>query len=135
MDKDQIIALIREQQAGLVSTVVEQVRGIIAEANKPRFSVSAEDFTDIMGRASVVGEKAMVEMARMLSEGKQLREMERKLLEMATTRPDASQVTPPPDVRDQAPNSNRAPIYRKVSDVPDDIFMQMLTNPVTLALQ
>ena len=137
MDKNEILTLIRDEVKGMVAQIATDIRATIAEASKPKFMCSAEDFSDLYGRAAAVSPQAQAEMASMLAAGKSAAEIQRKLLEIATTKTDAKDVSgtePLADSGDRTRSGTKAPVYRKVADVPDDLFFQSIANPSAYAI-
>lgn len=142
MNEEQIRAMI---QAAIdkvatpdIGEITKQVRAAIAEDNKPQFRISPEELVDLTGRAGAISPEAKMKAMDLYMEGKNGNEIRNAILDMAAKKPDAGDHGNVPPVGNTPPASTaqgRQMPYRKVEEVPDDVFDQMITDPNTMPLQ
>ena len=121
MDKDEIQKMIRDI---LKEALPEAIRAIVPQpAAPPTFAVSLEEMRDLNGQAGAISQEAKARVAEMVAEGKNVNDIQRELLALATRKPDATD-TPPPD-------SNRRDGGNGVTadKIDDDVFLRALCSP------
>lgn len=138
MDKEQILRLIREalqaERVEIVKETTAAVRAAMDEDSKPKIRVSGEELQALMGRAAAISPEAKLRVADLVAEGKQAPEITNELLRIATEKPgDAGDAGGGPGGDGTGLDAGNPPAggttYRKVEDVPDDVFTRMITNP------
>ena len=99
MEKEEILALIKtefsralpEALKEAIPDIVAQVRTVLTEEARPQLRITAEQGTDLLGRAGTVSTELKNQIADMIMAGKTEREITDKILEEATAKkkPDA----------------------------------------------
>lgn len=138
MERNEIVDLIRAEIKPIAAEIVAEVRAGIAEAAKPKFAVTAEEWQDIYGRSAAVSPDAQIEMASMLAQGKTANEMQRKLLDLAVKAPDARDQGNGPGEEGTGMESrdinDQHAVIRSFKQITDDEFFAGLTNPAAFAV-
>lgn len=142
MERDEIQALIRQEMAGLTipqtDEIVARVTQALAEQNRPKYGCSIEQFQEIFGRAAAVSPAAQTEMAALLAQGRTAAEMQARLLELATTRPDASDAGGGDGADGTGMDAGSRPDARAAiqsfNQITDDDFFAGLSNPASFAV-
>jgi hypothetical protein len=139
MDKQEIQAMIAEALAGVPKTedIVANVTRAIAEQNKPKYGCPIDEFQELYGRAAAVSKEAQVEMAAMLAQGRTAAEMQRKLLELATVKPDAQDTGSLEDGDGTGmtpPAPGRQAEIRSFKQISDDDFFAGISNPSAFSI-
>lgn len=138
MERNEIVDLIRAEIKPIAAEIVAEVRAGIAEAARPKFAVTAEEWQDIYGRSAAVSPEAQIEMASMLAQGKTANEMQRKLLDLAVKAPDARDQGNGPGAEgtgmQTSETNGQQAVIRSFKQITDDEFFAGLTNPAAFAV-
>lgn len=129
MTEEQIRAIMKEEQKGMVQTIVQEVRSALAEDQKPKMRVTPEEYNELLSRASAISPDAVVKFAGWAAEGKSSVEIQRSLLDMATSKPDARDPGAAPGAEGTGAPKPEAG-KRKLADLDEDTFIRGLTNPM-----
>lgn len=127
MTPEEIKRFIEECLGGLRDSIVSDVRQAMTEAGKPRFRVTAEEALALTGQAAAVSPETKTRICDMIIEGRSREEISAEIVRIAVQRPDAkdSGSYDPSD----AQGKRGAPVYRSVDEMPDDLFIRMITDP------
>jgi len=109
--------------------IAGQVRDALQADDKPKFRVSADEYSEILGRATAISEQAVKHCTEMLLEGKTADEMRAEILKMVE-KPDGTQTTKTGENTGIPPGktANTETIPTKMDEVEDDELTRMLTS-------
>lgn len=125
MTKEEIQAMLDENNKRLIPEVVKTVKDHLDQQNKPQMRVTGEEFSELLSRASAISPDAEREMAKMVAEGKDARAIEKKLFDLATAKPDANDTGGHEGVPDKRENKDA----KKFDEIDDDVLVRAITNP------
>lgn len=138
MNEEQIKALVESMLAARkvpsAEEIAAQVRDMLEQNAKPQFRITPDELIDLTGRAGAISPEAKAKVVDLYMEGKNATEVRNAILDMAAKKPDANDPGKGPEGNHQQDPAGYQPAYRKVEDVPDDVFDQMITNPDTMPI-
>jgi len=141
MNREEIQQMIREAMTGLnvpsADELVQRVTQAMADQSRPKYGCTIEDFQDLFGRAAAVSPEAQTEMAAMLARGETASAIQKRLLDLAAPKPDATDLRGPGQdgtgMNPGDPSQPQAEI-RSFKQITDDDFFAGLSNPAAFAV-
>lgn len=108
-----------------ISTLPAELQRQQQEAARPRIMLDGEEYRDLLSRASAISPDAVGKFSGWVAEGKGAVEIQRGLLDLATTKPDAR------DMGGSGDSSEGNPPSKTLKDLDDDALIRSLTSPAT----
>lgn len=132
MTEEQLKAIIdeeRKRSAAETKQMLDDFKQQQEQASKPQMRVTPEEFNDLLGRASAISPDAVVKFSGWVAEGKSGQEIQRSLLDLATSKPDARDAGQGAGDGVPAGKPAEKPAPASWKDIDDDTFIRGLTNP------
>jgi phage head maturation protease len=134
MTQEELKAIIVEEQNRFkteIQTMLDAEKQQREQEGKPRIRVTPEEYVDLLGRSAAISPDAVVKFSGWVAEGKSGPEIQRSLLDLATSKPDArnagSSSGDGTGMPEGKPNEPAKP--KSWKEVDDESFVRGLTNP------
>jgi len=142
MTKEEFEKMLRELLPAalkpVMTEVVRDVRAAIAEEQRPKIRVSAEEVMELNGQAAAISPDAQIRVGQLVADGKSADQIRAELLTLATKKTDATDTG---DLEGEGTGLNGKPAVRgklpfaSIDKIPEDMFIRMVTNPALITFQ
>jgi len=142
MTKEEFEKMLRELLPAALEPVmtemVTELRAAIAEEQRPKIRVSAEEVMELNGQAAAISPDAQIRVGQLVADGKSADQIRVELLTLATKKPDANDTG---DLEGEGTGLNGKPAVRgklpfaSIDKIPEDMFVRMVTNPALITFQ
>ena len=140
MERDEVQKMIDEAikraLGDMAAQTAEVVRETVADMQRPKVNVSAEQSRDLLARAGAVSVDVKSEVADMIYDGKTEPEILRFITDKATGNPDAKDTGDLPNgtgKEDTKRQAHTGPV-QSFDEVDDDTFFRSLSNPAAMSV-